>query len=283
MMRMNAPATVYGPVESWRVGRSLGVDLLYDTSVCSFRCVYCQLGRINLHTSECRVYVTTERVLADLEASSWREADCITLSGSGEPTLAANLGEVVCRIKALTRKPVLVLTNATKLNDAAVRRDLASADEVFCKLDAADERTFKTIARPVAGITLGGIVRGIRRFSEEYTGRLAVQIMLTRLNWGRAEAFARLLNEIRPDEVQLNAALRPVPRRWFLEARGNDESVSLPSVHVSTMNPEEAARFESRLHSLTGLKIVSVYRRERERAASKNAAAKLQSSQPLSE
>jgi len=92
---MSTPSTVYGPVDSWRVGRSLGVDLLCDTSVCSFRCVYCQLGAINLHTSERRVYVKTERVLADLEASRWREADVITLSGSGEPTLAANLGEVI--------------------------------------------------------------------------------------------------------------------------------------------------------------------------------------------
>src|SRR3954469_4255013 len=81
----SAPPTVYGPVESWRVGSSLGVDLLCDTSVCSFRCVYCQLGVINLHTSERRVYVETKRVLSDLSASRWREADVITLSGSGEP------------------------------------------------------------------------------------------------------------------------------------------------------------------------------------------------------
>lgn len=100
---------MYGPVESWRVGRSLGVDLLCDTSVCSFRCVYCQLGALNLHTGERRVYVKTGRVLADLEASRWREADVITLSGSGEPTLAANLCEVVRSIKALTGKPTLVL------------------------------------------------------------------------------------------------------------------------------------------------------------------------------
>ena len=92
-------STVYGPVNSWRVGRSLGVDVLCVNSVCSFRCVYCQLGRINVHTAERRVYVPTERVLEDLRASDWRGADVITLSGSGEPTLAANLGEVVRGIR----------------------------------------------------------------------------------------------------------------------------------------------------------------------------------------
>src|SRR5919205_4089394 len=108
---MSEVSTVYGPVDSWRVGRSLGVDLLCVNSVCSFRCVYCQLGRINVHTGERRVYVPTEKVLADLRASAWREADIITLSGSGEPTLAANMGEVISEIKGRTHRPVLVLTN----------------------------------------------------------------------------------------------------------------------------------------------------------------------------
>src|SRR5919199_2702321 len=85
-LKMNDTSTVYGPVNSWRVGRSLGVDLLAVNSICSFRCVYCQLGRINVHTAERKIYVPTAKVLEDLRASAWREADIITLSGSGEPT-----------------------------------------------------------------------------------------------------------------------------------------------------------------------------------------------------
>src|ERR1041384_6820260 len=144
---MKLPQTVYGPVSSWRVGRSLGIDLLAVNSICSFRCIYCQLGRINLHTSGRKVYVPTERVLSDLAASAWREADIITLSGSGEPTLAANLGAVIRESKRVTHKPVLVLTNSTLLGDAQVRRELGAADRVFCKLDAADEATFRKIDR----------------------------------------------------------------------------------------------------------------------------------------
>jgi wyosine [tRNA(Phe)-imidazoG37] synthetase (radical SAM superfamily) len=253
-------ATVYGPVESWRVGRSLGVDLLAVNSVCSFRCVYCQLGVINVHTRERKVYVPTRRVLSDLAASRWREADIVTLSGSGEPTLAANLGEVVQAVKSITGKPVLVLTNATTLNDADVRHDLCAADKVFCKLDAADERTFGMIARPAAGVTLRGVVEGIKAFRAEYAGHLAVQIMLMLARRQKAEAFARLLDEIRPDEVQLNAPLRPVPRGWFPGARGNGGPTPVHSVKAKMFSTEEAARFESRLGELTGLKIVSVFR-----------------------
>ena len=39
-------STIYGPVDSWRFGKSLGVDLIVQTSICSYNCVYCQLGSI---------------------------------------------------------------------------------------------------------------------------------------------------------------------------------------------------------------------------------------------
>jgi hypothetical protein len=84
--------------------------------------------------------------------------------------------------------------------------------------------------------------------------------MLTPRHRGQGEAFARLLAEIRPDEVQLSAPLRPVPHIWFPEGRGNGESAPVPARRLRTISREEAARFESRLHELTGLKIVSVFR-----------------------
>ena len=38
-------SVIYGPVPSWRLGRSLGIDLLPGVKTCSFDCVYCQLGK----------------------------------------------------------------------------------------------------------------------------------------------------------------------------------------------------------------------------------------------
>jgi wyosine [tRNA(Phe)-imidazoG37] synthetase (radical SAM superfamily) len=253
-------STVYGPVQSWRVGKSLGVDVLFVNSICSFRCIYCQLGKINEHTAARQVYVPTARIMADLKASAWQQADVITLSGSGEPTLAANLGEVIHEIKAFTGKPVVVLTNAIHLDDPAVRRDLREADKVFCKLDAADDETLRLIDRPVAGITVRGIVEGIKAFKREYPGYLGIQIMLMPLNAQKLERFADLLKEIGPDEVQLNTPLRPVPRGWFIEARGSHDSTPYPAAKLKVIDREEAARIEAELRQLTGLNIVSVYR-----------------------
>jgi wyosine [tRNA(Phe)-imidazoG37] synthetase (radical SAM superfamily) len=258
---MNQSSSVYGPVNSWRVGRSLGVDLLALNSICSFRCVYCQLGRINVHTAERRVYVPTWKVLEDLRASAWRDADIITLSGSGEPTLAANLGEVVREIKSLTGKPVLVLTNSAHLREARVRRELCEADKVFCKLDAADEVTFRRVNRAVAGVTLRSTVEGIRRLREEYAGYLGVQLMLLPPGKDQASEFARLLQTLRPDEVQLNAPRRAVPRAWTINARGGHAPGERVGARLKTLSVEEAAKFEEELRRLTGLKIVSAYQR----------------------
>ncbi|MBS1812642.1 MAG: radical SAM protein [Acidobacteria bacterium] len=250
-------STVYGPVQSWRVGKSLGIDLLYVNSICSFRCVYCQLGKINDHTLGRKIYAPTKKVIADLKASLWQEADVITFSGNGEPTLAANLGEVIQQIKAFTGKPIVVLTNATTLNNPAVRNDLQGADKIFCKLDAATDRTLQLIDRPVAGITIRSIVEGIKTLRKEYAGHLAIQTMLLPVNENEAIALAALLNEIRPDEVQLNTPSRPVPREWIFESRGNHEASFDNAAKLRMPTQEKLAEIEQQLRQLTGLEIIT--------------------------
>lgn len=226
-------STVYGPVNSWRVGKSLGIDLLCVNSICSFRCVYCQLGIIQDHTAARKIYVPTAQVMQDLAASDWQSADVITLSGSGEPTLAANLGEVITAIKAKTAKPVLVLTNATLLNDENVRRDLMAADKIFCKLDAATERTWQLINRPTTGLTLRTTIAGIKALRQEYRGHLAIQTMVLPVNVREMDELRETLKDLQADEVQLNLPTRLVPREWLFEARGNHQ-----------LQPENAARLK---------------------------------------
>jgi wyosine [tRNA(Phe)-imidazoG37] synthetase (radical SAM superfamily) len=256
---MSSISTVYGPVRSWRLGLSLGIDLLQINSICSFRCNYCQLGKINIHTGERRVYVSTEQVMDDLKVSQWQDADVITFSGSGEPTLAVNIGETIHQIKGHTGKPVIVLTNATTLNDESVRADLSEADRVYCKLDAADEHTLRIINRPVEGSTLRGIVDGIKALRKEYEGYLAIQIMLQRLHRKFVDQLAGLLNEIRPDEAQLNLALRPIPLAWCVEARGDNGSYFVPAIRPRTIRYGDVMQIEARLRKLTGLRIASVF------------------------
>jgi wyosine [tRNA(Phe)-imidazoG37] synthetase (radical SAM superfamily) len=257
-----AISTVYGPVTSWRFGQSLGIDLIRDISTCSFNCIYCQLGDIQDKTMARRFFVSTAQVLADLEQSAWQSSDIITLSGSGEPTLALNCGEVIEAIKGLTGKPVMVLTNGTLLHLPEVRKELAQADQVAVKLDAADEAGLKQVNRPVAGVTLENIVAGIAAFRKEYHGKLSVQMMFMPANLKEAEALAVLLCQIQPDEVQLNTPKRPYPLGWFVETRGNHTGVAdYPTVPLRTVSPDEADVIEALLAERTGVPILSIYRK----------------------
>ncbi len=254
-------STIYGPVDSWRFGKSLGVDLIVQTSVCSFNCVYCQLGNIQVVTAERQLFVTTERVMRDLEASEWRGSDIITFSGSGEPTLALNLGEALRAIKDYTGITTHVLTNGTLLHLPEVREALCEADRVSIKLDAADEETFQRVNRPAEGFTLERIVEETIRFREEFQGHLDIQVMYLPANRDMTEALCDLLNRIRPDEVQLNTPKRAYPADWFIETRGRYDHGSAPAKlsKLRVIPPEEAEEIERIIAERTGLPVSSVY------------------------
>ncbi|MDX2085269.1 MAG: radical SAM protein [Candidatus Melainabacteria bacterium] len=254
-------SSIYGPVHSWRLGWSLGVDLLLDTSTCSFNCIYCQLGDIQLKTAERKIYVPTSKVERDLRLSDWEKADIITLSGSGEPTLALNLGEVIHLLKEYTQKPVMVLTNATLLHNTAVQQDLMAADQVAAKLDAATDTVLQRMNRPVAGITLDSIVRGIESFRQGYPGKLSLQCMFMPANLSEAEALADIINRIQPDEVQLNTPRRPYPRQWVLDSRGNHQQVNYPAATLKTIAEDEAVALETLLREKTRVPVLSVYKK----------------------
>lgn len=255
-------SSVYGPVVSWRAGRSLGVDLLLQTSICSFNCIYCQLGDIQRKTIERQIYVPTEQVERDFKESDWESADVVTLSGSGEPTLALNLGEVIHFIKEYSGKPVMVLTNGTTLNDPAVRADLQEADTVAVKLDAPNDTILQRMNRPVPGVTLENIVEGACKLREEYSGKLCLQCMFMPGNLAEAQAMAEIARKIQPDEIQLNTPKRPYPLQWMLESRGNHGEVDYPSRQLRVVSREEAQELERTFRETTNAPLISVYRDE---------------------
>jgi len=202
---------VYGPVSSWRLGRSLGIDLICKPKkVCSFDCIYCQLGKTKRKTLERKVYVKTEKVLKDLEEVLPKiKADVITFSGTGEPTLAKNLEEIIDFLRRKTSLPLAILTNSTLFFDEEVQRALNKLDIVVAKLDASDENSFKKINRPAKGISFEKYLNEIKFFRKNYTGKFALQMMFIKENKNFAKEMARIAKEIGPDEIQINTPLRP--------------------------------------------------------------------------
>ena len=113
---------VYGPVPSRRLGRSLGVDLV-PYKVCSYDCIYCQLGRTKNKTIERKPYIPAAEILDQVrqKLTEGVSADYITVAGSGEPTLNSEIGRLIHDIKKHTKVPVAVLTNGSLLGDSRVR------------------------------------------------------------------------------------------------------------------------------------------------------------------
>lgn len=204
---------VFGPVPSRRLGRSLGVDLV-PTKACSYDCIYCQLGRTTEKTTERREYVPMTDILMEVEErlAAGAKADFITLSGSGEPTLHSDCGDILRTIKTLTDIPVAVLTNGSLLGDESVREELMAADLVIPSLDAGDAAMFARVNRPHPAIDFESMVDGLITFSQAFAGRLWLEIFLLdglTATDDEARKIAAYVSRIRADKVQINTVSRP--------------------------------------------------------------------------
>ena len=201
--------SVYGPVSSWRLGRSLGIDpICSDKKICSFDCVYCQLGE-GEKTYERREFVSLEKLKEDLKIIKDVKADVITLSGTGEPTLAKNLREMVDYVRSISDLPLAILTNSSLLAEKEVRDVLYGLDIVVAKLDVSNENLFKDVNRPHGGISFDKYLESIKKFRENYSGKFALQIMFVGENKKYVQDLANIVKELDPDEVQINTPLRP--------------------------------------------------------------------------
>lgn len=199
---------IYGPVYSWRLGTSLGVDPLSGKQkICNMNCSYCQLGRTVSPTHDRQVYVPTQTVIDEIATLPHFFVDYITFSGRGEPTLAKNLGEMIRAVKKIRREKVAVITNSLLMHDVNVQDDLMAADFVLAKLDAADNEMFKCVDG-VCGIDLDMVVKGMAQFRDQFKGKFALQIMMVKDNAHQAQQLGTLAYFLNPHEVQLNTPLR---------------------------------------------------------------------------
>lgn len=204
---------IFGPVPSRRLGRSLGVDIV-GLKTCTQNCIYCQLGVNGVTTTERKAYVDVDLVAAELKdkLACGLEADFITISGSGEPTLNSDIGRLIDRIKAMTDIPVAVITNGTLLEDPKVRADVSRADAVMPSLDAGDDDTFRAMNCPHAGLTFKSLVDGLAAFRAEYKGQIWLEVFFcegVNTSDEQVQKIARVIAGISPDKVQLNTAVRP--------------------------------------------------------------------------
>ncbi len=249
---------IYGPVPSWRLGSSLGIDLFSQKEkVCNFECVYCQIGKNLDYSTQRNLYVSTQEVIGELERLPECQIDYITFSGKGEPTLAENLGETIKAIKTLRKEKVAVLTNSSLMNRNDVREELSLADFVIAKIDASSQKMLESINKPALRIKFDEIYNGIKLFRKEYAGELAFQIMFIAENKKFAGRLAELSLELKPDEVQINTPLRqcevkPLSHKEIFEIKEHFIGLNVISVYdkklqdVKPISPEDTLKRRGR-------------------------------------
>ncbi len=211
----------FGPVPSRRLGSSLGVNNI-PPKVCSYSCVYCQIGRSTRAIAERKEFYPPERVIAEVKDKLKKierrgeKADYIAFVPDGEPSLDANLGAEIEGLKTLGIK-IAVITNSSLIYDESVRSDLAEADWVSVKIDAVSENIWRKIDRPVRKISLRAVKEGLLEFAKTFNGFLATETMLiagANDFKKEIESTADFIAKLKPNVSYISVPTRPPAEKW---------------------------------------------------------------------
>ena len=216
---------IYGPIQSRRLGRSLGVNILPPRmKVCSFNCLYCQYGWTGIHRMDGGSdipFPSVSEILKSLEetlASLSPPPAYITFSGNGEPTLHPDFGKIVdgvieVRDRLLSSSKTAILSNSTRVSDSAVRKALSKLDARIMKFECGAEESFCKYNQPCQGVRLDGVIAGLTQL-----GDVTIQALFTKGSAGNFDdknlrLWLAKVRQIGPVLVQLYTLDRGTPSR----------------------------------------------------------------------
>ena len=214
---------VFGPVPSRRLGRSIGINNI-PPKICSYACVYCQLGRAIKMSATRQKYYDPGELFAEVKKkvdnvrSCGEKIDYLTIVPDGEPTLDINLGQLISLLKSLNI-PVGVITNTSLIDMADVRAELHEADWVSLKIDTVSESIWKKIDRPHQDVQLDTILSAANLFAKQFTGQLVTETMLINgLNDSEEDLLntAEFIGRIKPSIAYLAIPTRPPAEKWAI-------------------------------------------------------------------
>jgi wyosine [tRNA(Phe)-imidazoG37] synthetase (radical SAM superfamily) len=201
------------------LGQSLGINNI-PAKVCSYDCLYCQIGPTAQFRSHPRAFFAPEKIHAQVSrkvsrARAHQESiDYLTFVSDGEPTLDLNLGRSILALKPLGIK-LAVISNGSLLEDPNIRRSLGTADWVSLKVDVFQEKIWYRLNRPHESLRWNAVLDGMLDFARYFKGRLATETMLVQgvnddpAHLRQVAQFVSLLN---PDTAYLAIPTRPPGR-----------------------------------------------------------------------
>jgi wyosine [tRNA(Phe)-imidazoG37] synthetase (radical SAM superfamily) len=205
---------IFGPINSRRFGLSLGVDLSPDTKRCNFDCLYCELGKAPT-TSSYDCDNQNEAIIEEITQSlqNHPNIDVITITANGEPTLYPYLHDLLLKINQIKKeKKLLILSNASTINDPQIEDSLALCDIVKLSLDSALAKSFQKIDRADSSIVLEDIKEGITTFANKHKTKLIIEILFVKgVNDSDEDiqALSSFMQKINPSRIDIGTIDRP--------------------------------------------------------------------------
>ena len=212
---------VFGPVPSRRLGQSIGINNI-PPKICTYSCVYCQLGRTTNMKIKRQKFYKPEKILQSvkekIQATKEKNEsiDYLTFVSDGEPTLDVNLGEEIKLLNQLGIK-IAVITNSSLIWKKDVRDDLSNTDWVSLKIDTISQEIWHKLNRAHRYLKLEEILDGIKEFSNCYKNYLTTETMLVNnLNtrYKELEKIADFIRELKTKKSYISIPIRPPAEKW---------------------------------------------------------------------
>ncbi|EOH1932935.1 radical SAM protein [Campylobacter jejuni] len=205
---------LFGPINSRRFGRSLGIDLSPSKKQCNFDCVYCELEAQKPQAKQDEI-VSVEEIVLEVQNILEKNIsfDFLTLTANGEPSLYPHLEELISSLRKIAKdKKLLILSNGTAVLDQDKFNALLKLDVVKFSLDSAISKTFYRIDRALKNIDLEKMIEKMAEFKTQFKGDLVMEILVVKdLNDNEEEFIAlnQALAKIAPLRVDLSTIDRP--------------------------------------------------------------------------
>ncbi|CAA6801565.1 MAG: Putative Fe-S oxidoreductase [uncultured Sulfurovum sp.] len=205
---------IFGPVNSRRFGKSLGIDLSPSKKQCNFDCLYCELAPAKTMDSYEDV-VSIEEIMDALKNTlgEHQDIDALTVTANGEPTLYPHLSELMDEInKVKGNIKTLILSNAANIHEPYIQEALQKFDTVKLSLDCATGRCLKRLDRAHKSIDVEDIKSGMLTFKEKFLKPLIIEILIVKgVNDGEEEikALNEYLLTLKPTRIDIGTIDRP--------------------------------------------------------------------------
>ena len=246
-MKLLTPGSILG------LGNVLEVNILGEQKVCSFDCVYCNLGPTAKRLGKIKESVDfpiADHIVTSVahELSSRRQQPKqqtmlfgLLISGNGEPTLHPDFenimkGLVATRNELMPTLKILVMTNGDSLDDREIVRALNLADERIVKLDVATEDSFRSFNKPLSRTKLEKVIRGAKQLKDCIV-QAAVSSIPDALNSKHLDDWLEVVGLIAPKNVYLHSV--------DIEGQTTDRDEVLRVAHLL----ERRAKFKALLSS----------------------------------